>query len=61
MMDSPCKHCPNRHIGCHSVCVDYNSYNAILKEEKEIIINNRKRENIYWDYRLNRSTLEYTI
>lgn len=33
---SPCKDCPDRHIGCHSECDKYKEFEKALFEEKSI-------------------------
>ena len=34
-MNSPCKDCPDRHIGCHSDCDKYINYRKELEQLKE--------------------------
>ena len=31
-IESPCKDCPDRHVGCHSECGKYIAYDAALKD-----------------------------
>ena len=33
-MKSPCLDCPDRHLGCHSTCEKYISFQKLHKEEK---------------------------
>lgn len=33
---SPCKDCPDRHIGCHAECDKYKAFEKALFEEKSI-------------------------
>ena len=45
-IDSPCKDCPIRYGGCHSVCILYQRY----KEDKVTLANVKKGKNILDDY-----------
>lgn len=35
-MNTPCKDCPNRSVGCHSTCDPYKEFDAKRKEIREI-------------------------
>ena len=34
-MESKCKNCQNRYVGCHDNCEDYKAYKQYLEEKKE--------------------------
>lgn len=34
-MDSPCKDCNKRQVGCHSDCSDYEYYKVKIEQQKE--------------------------
>ena len=51
MNKSPCKECPNRHIGCHETCQDYITYKKQIET-----INKQRRSSLYFrDYILDRN------
>ena len=41
---SPCKHCPDRVVGCHASCEKYINFRKALDERNEEI---RRRNNSY--------------
>lgn len=45
-VDSPCRNCKKRQIGCHVECVDYKRYKTELKTQK-VDKNSGKGENYY--------------
>lgn len=48
MLNPPCKNCPDRRVGCHSVCEGYLKF----KTERDEIIKRRRAEmSIDDDYR----------
>ena len=47
MKSSPCKDCPDRNIGCHSVCEKYLSWSKKHEEEKEVIRKAKAEELMY--------------
>lgn len=46
-MIAPCKNCPSRFSGCHSVCLQYMNY----RTERDEFNENRRKNNIYSQYR----------
>lgn len=49
---TPCKDCTNRFVNCHGLCEDYKEYKRITEEQKEKIVEKRKKDNDYNDYKI---------
>ena len=44
MINSPCKDCTDREIGCHSICENYKYFRRKLDEYKNIVCSKKKEE-----------------
>ena len=49
MRKAPCKDCPDRFVGCHSVCVEY----AKFKAQAEKIREEKNKEYVIQGYAVN--------
>ena len=51
MAEAPCKDCPNRFVGCHSVCNKYISYRAEKDKEAEVRLERMNNNTQMYDYK----------
>lgn len=50
MINSPCKNCENRYLGCHSECGKYTMFKR-KREYESAIIRKKKYENYLFYYK----------
>jgi hypothetical protein len=46
---SPCYQCPDREVGCHSVCEKYKTYEKENMEYRQAVYNEKRKEYAYLD------------
>lgn len=49
-VQSPCRNCENRHMGCHGQCERYNEYKIRHDEVQEKIRKADDEKNAIWEY-----------
>lgn len=59
MVNSPCKNCTYRHIGCHSNCLEYIGYKQQLELQKSFSSVNAEINNYTKDLSIKLSHLYY--
>lgn len=48
MINSPCKNCENRHLGCHGECNKYITFKRKYAIEKSIIRKKKYEEHLFY-------------
>lgn len=55
-LESPCKNCKSRYIGCHDECVDYTKYKRKKEEINELSYKERCKEYMLRNYEVDCAT-----
>lgn len=54
-INSPCKSCEKRFVGCHATCKDYEDYRSVLTARFKLIQAEKRKNNILNDYEMKKA------